>query len=726
MNEDAGLEIEKGGEPVLVLLKDELQQIRTEIGSAVASQRTTNANTRFCKWDGQSDDGRKRKVALGRDARPFEGASDSRIRLADKVINERRDEYLAAALRATPRAVGTGGEDERTAAKVSNLMKWLIRNQWGSRYRQELELLAQWMEGDSPALAVLAVWWEEETRLERRKITRDDMLGMLMPEAGRQESEVRDQESGEAQKTDPEMVAQMVDLLLNPLREAELAAMLGMLEPGIPAGRLKTMARELQMDGETVFPAPYTHGRIPRPEALRVWEDVFFRANVTDLQRAPLVVVRRWLTWAEVLEWKARDGWSGKFTQELKGKEAQSALDELTNTETNETLESGVQARRGLYEVLWGFRRAANKQGAIGIYVNVFSGLCEVAAKAEELLDYQHGEYPFIACPRERLTRRLSDTRSMSELTMTQQASLKLVNDSLEDHVQVMTNPPIKKPKGAVKYSVVLAPFGEIEEDNPRRPIEFLQRPPYPEAADKHWDRIQTEVDDYAGRENEKIPPNRAMLARQIRTDKFLGYLSDGLMMGFGLLQQYWTDEDFMRIAQIRGMPRSAAEIRGRFDLAISFDVRDLDQEYLLKKAETLLKYVRPLDTRAQLPYGKYVKQIVEAIDPNWGDMADEAEEADARVMAAETDAYVQIQNGVEPAMPELIENPNLRLERIKQLHMPRVQNPQAFAPPSAAAQALLENRVKYLQQQAAQVENATIGRIGAKPVELAEVEARA
>lgn len=709
MNEEtARLDGEAAGADVLEALKSELQTIRSEIGSAVQGLRSDNANTRYCKWDGQSTDGRKRKAAMGKDAKPFEGASDSRIRLADKVILERVNEYLAAAMRANPKAVGTGGEDERAAAKVSALMKWLVRNQWGSRYRAELELLAQWMEGDTPALSVLAVWWYEEQRLEKRRISREELMAMLMPE--------------EEQAPDDAAVNDMADLLLNPLREEELAALIGMIEPAIPRGSLKRTARELQKDGFAEFPAPYTFGRVPRPEALRVWEDVFFRANVTDLQRAPLIVVRRWLTAAEVKERQQTEGWNAKFVEQVLGHEAQSSLDDPSEAEVNEDLESGENRRRGLYEVLYGYRRAYSKLGAIGIYESVFSGLCDVTARPEELLDYQHGEYPFVACPRERLTRRLSDTRSMSELTMTQQQSLKLVNDSLEDHVQVTTNPPVKKPRGSPKYSISMAPFGEIEEDNPRRPIEFMKRPDYPSAADKHWDRIQKDVDDYTGREHAELPPLRAQLARQIRTDRFLGYLSDGLMMALQLMQQYWTDEDFERIANLKGLPKSREEIQGKYDIAISFDVRDMDNEYLLKKAEMLLKYVRPLDTRAQLPYDKFLRQIVEAIDPNWGDLAEEAEIADARVVENEEQAYVKILSGVEPAMPEMVENPNLRLETIRNVHLPRVQNPQAFAPLSPAAQALLENRVKYLQQQATQADNAVIGRIGAKPVELAEV----
>jgi len=196
--------------------------------------------------------------------------------------------------------------------------------------------------------------------------------------------------------------------------------------------------------------------------------------------------------------------------------------------------------------------------------------------------------------------------------------------------------------------------------------------------------------------------------------------------MAFALCQENFSDEDFARVANIRGMPRGRAEIQGRYDIRLSFDVRDLDQEYVLKKAEMSLKYLRPLDRRGVLPWERFLQQIVASVDPNWAEMVQPAEVADQRVVQEETDAYVRALSAVEPQMPEMIDNPELRLQTLQQLHMPRLQNPQAFAPISPAVQAILENREKYLMQQATQAQNAEIGRVGAAPVDLANVEAGA
>lgn len=700
-------------------VKDDLRTISTEISTAVQQQRLTNSQTRLCQWDGQDEDGRKHAAALGHTAVPFEGASDSRIRLADKIINERRDDYLTAATRSLPRAMGMEGTDEGRAGKLTTLVRWLIKNQWGNDYRSELELLAQWMEGDTPGLAVLGVFWHEERALSRKTVTREDVLAELMggQEAGQEMA-------GEPAPPDPMELAMLFEL--TEMRDT-LAAILMGLYPTLTRKQAKRTANALQTEGEADIPAEYTRAA-PRIEALRMYDDIFFRAWVTDLQRAQRIFVRRWMTKAEVMAAAKAEGWDAGFVTELlgdgdeKGKAGQSALYETESRQENVTSATyweRKQSVQDLYEVLWCYSRAATAGGALGIYVQVLSGVCETAATGRDLLNYAHGEYPFVPFARERLTRRLVDTRSVSELAATAQHSQKLINDSIEDHVQVLTNPPLIVPKGNPKYQVALAPFGQIDGYGREKP-EFLQRPPYPEAADRHAKRVGLETDDYFGRENAELPPNRAIQARQARVDRFLGALCDGVRQAAQLCQQFMSDEQVQRVVGGAGLPiaRSVEEIQGQYDFMWSFDVRDLDSEFIIKKADLLLK-VRPFDTQGILPWAQYVVNIVQAIDPNWADQIPPASVAQGRIIGEEQDNYVRILSGVEPEMPEKPENPELRMQVLQGLHAPRQQNPQLYGPVPPAAEMILENRMKYLQQATAQQENAVIGRIGTKPLEL-------
>jgi hypothetical protein len=529
-----------------------------------------------------------------------------------------------------------------------------------------------------------------------------------------------------------------------PGREAELEAMLAAMFPNASKVTLRAAVRDLQAMGTARLPREYVRVNLPELRALRLFDDVWFRGNVTDVQRAPLVVVRSWLTKAEVLEWAERDEWNDQFVAELigedgttgqrdngttgqrdygDGKAGRSALDDMQQVTTPTAVADSDlgMLRRGLYEVLWAYSRAATEDGAVGVYCTVMSGLCSVAGTEKRLIEDRTGEYPFVLFRRERKTRRVTESRGVPELVVTQQKSLKLLADSFEDHVQVTTNPPLKVPPGSARYQVALMPFGQID-SNPRAPVEFLERPPYPTAAEKHRVAVQFDIDDFWGRESELVPPQRRLLKSQHRVNVMLAALSEVLMKAVQLCQRYMTDEDMVRVARTTWTGRSTKEIQGRFDLQVSFDVRDMDSEFLMKKGELIMKYARPLDTRGTVPWELLVRNIVEQIDPAWAEMLPAPDAAMMQVRQDEMDAYLKVINGVEPEMPEKIEAPQMRLQVLQEMHAPRMQNPGAFAPMTPAAQAMLENRAKYLQQQATQQENAVIGRVGAKPVDTAEI----
>ena len=76
------------------MTREAISTLLSEISQAEADasyyygRKVENFNTRFCLWAGQSEDGRKHQSALGRKPFPWDGAADSRIRLADTITNE--------------------------------------------------------------------------------------------------------------------------------------------------------------------------------------------------------------------------------------------------------------------------------------------------------------------------------------------------------------------------------------------------------------------------------------------------------------------------------------------------------------------------------------------------------------------------------------------------------------------------------------------------------------
>ena len=104
--------------------------IAVTVGGALLVERARNV--RFCEWSGQSPDGRKHGDDLGVEAMPFEGAADSRIPLADGIINDKvalsvqaffRSQVQAVPIETSdgPRAAATIGaaRDRATAAVIA-------------------------------------------------------------------------------------------------------------------------------------------------------------------------------------------------------------------------------------------------------------------------------------------------------------------------------------------------------------------------------------------------------------------------------------------------------------------------------------------------------------------------------------------------------------------------------------------------------------------------------
>jgi hypothetical protein len=705
----------RDAEQELKELKESISEIRTTVADDIAARRATARETLWCEWSGQSDDGRKRAESLGYDAEPFEGASDNRVRLAERLAREHTMQKVAAATRATPKAIGTESNDTNAAARIETLIQWLIRNQWGSDYRRQCKLLAWWQEVDTPAGSVCMVDWEREFSIRLTRVTPEDVIGLYLAQVGQQATE--------------EDAASAAQIVYNWGREADLVALLQSLYPDMRPARAKKAAKQLYEEGEAEIPEKYAKVNMPRIAAKRLYYDIFFHANTTDIQRARVVFHREWLSKAEVLERAATNEWNEEFVEELigdgrtkGGHEAESAWE--TSTDAEAVLDDLSESDRhtGMYEVLTAYRRAATEDGAIGIYVTTFSGLCNTAAKETELFERSHGKYPFVYFAREVLSERLIDSRGIPEVYQSQQQTLKLLKDSFEDFVQINMQPPLMGPEKA-RFKLTFGPKAFLPK-GARETYEYLQRPPYPQAADKYWEETRREINEEDGRPGDDIDPALVQLATQDRVDEFLAPLADVFAMVVQLCQEFMTDADVQRVVGGAGMPiaRSSAEIQGKYDIRLSFDVRDMDMEGVIGKAKVILENLKPLDVRAILPYEQIVSRLLAAIDPNLADMVASVETADAREISDERAIFVGMLNGVEGPMPEGGINAALRLQVEQQLIGERQSNPAAYPPVSPIAMAMIENRMKYLQFQQSQMQNASIGRVGTEPVKAQEV----
>lgn len=694
----------------LARLKKDIPVLDSGLMNDVWTKRLQAENVRYCRWNGQAPDGRKHADYLGEGPLPFEGAMDAQIRTADKICNLRVAEYVASIMWPNIRTSGTESGDGASAAKIKTLVLWLVRNQWAQQWVNQMELLAQYQEGDSPGAAVCFVDWRKERALELRTITPADLAGII--------AEMVQQELS------PDMQADIVDMATNPLRADELRDVLAGIFPTMRKARIADVIRQLHETGQAEFPAPYVKVNMPVIEALRVYEDIFFPLNtLVDLQRARVIYRRKWVTRAEGLEIAATEGWDEQFVKDVfgdgkegTGAEGKSAFFDYNRfLLTRATRIANAEPRRGLYEIVFAYERLVNDDGIPGIYITTFSGSSEVAAKDRELFNRKHGKYPFVAFTSESITSFILDSRGVPERAVTHQNEQKLYRDSTSDHVQQVVNPPLIKPAGKARYDLLRAPFGEIDA-GPRDRVEYLKGPDYPRIALDMMAVSEKDIAEYFGLPHKDLDPSVTLALRQHRINRFLASVGEVLYMAVELCQQFMTDADLQRVVGGAGMevPRTTREIQGRYDLVLCVDVRDWDMEFLKQKAEIFLNYIKRLDPHNIVDNDPLAASLLSSIDPNLAEQAVKpANFANAQEIAAATDAFVKCLNGVRPDMSEGGINAQLRLQVFQGLVQARQAVPAAYPPLSPAAAALIEEYMKYLQFQGQQMVNAQTGRLG-------------
>tara|TARA_B100001094_G_scaffold60571_1_gene56118 strand:- start:28266 stop:30500 length:2235 start_codon:yes stop_codon:yes gene_type:complete len=703
----------------LTNLKNEMDQIMQDAAYDVNARRSDANDARYCRWPGQSSDGLVHSADLdGKEAFPFEGAPDSRIRTADMLVNERAKILVAAATRAQVTVKGTESRDMRLGAYLTIVLRWVLENQLGSSWRRTLERMAQYQEGDVPAGALMGIYWNREVALERATLGLEEVLEFYMASA-------RVEEGAEVEGYAEEFIGLFQDKE-GDNRVADI--IMGGL-PHLKRRTAKRMAKELRENMVVVDGVPSTEAEYPRPYVRknglkltthRMFEDVFFSSNVHDIQRARVIYVREWLTEVELRERTFTHDYSEKYVEEVLKHEGETGF---PNYEYSDFVDNQLviktpddRARRGLFEQVTAYHRASNDDGIPGVYYTCFHVNVDEAAKPRQLLPYAHGDYPFVWFGRETLTSRLWDSRSVPELSMSMQKLQKIFWDSYGAHVQLTTVPPVKVPKSRPNEGMALGPLKQIKEGRPGE-IEFMNPPAYPNANDKARVDVERMIDTYFGRFSDSVPPAITQLHVQDMADRFLASLKDTFLMALQLIQQYMDQETITRITGSKeGIPmaNSTAEIQGKFDLQVVFDAKDLDAEQVIKKAEVIGKYILPMDTLGTAQRDQIVSRLFAGIDPNMADdVLQPVEAASAKEVDDEMKNFALIAAGVEPPMQPEGQNYDLRA---KVLNGIAEQNPAAVERLSEDSVAILQARLKHLGHMVQQRENAQIGRVGARP----------
>jgi hypothetical protein len=672
-------------------------------------------DVRHCRWSGQSSDGRKHAGDLGRDAFPWEGASDARIRVADEIVNDEVRMMMRSFRNAGFQAVGIGTEDIEAGVRVSQLLRWQTQVAMRDQVRRELEMAAQWREAFGSSVS--CVQWEQQLRRVPRLIALDDIAGAVAaPMLPMAESE--------------EQAAAIMDearsAVLDPLQEAMMIEVLRTLFPLASVGEARKALQVLRQGEVAELDEAEIFDGGPRWTALQTFVDVFFPVNTWDIQRARWVAHRELVSEADL---KARvltedydEAWVKRAVEQkgsslIRGAAGTWAAGLLSqNTGRPGFLEGTMDEAKDLVEIFHFYYKLTTDKGVPQVRKCVLHPDVSDLMGWSGPLPYDHGLYPYVVHQREYLARCILESRGVPELADTWQQEIKAQRDSRVDRTSLTTLPPVLVPpsRGARRLQ-----FGPGAQWPKRRgeEIEWMRIPPFDGASIEIERATERSCDKYFGRLTENNPPDRAVLYMQHLVDGWLGEMEQMASMTLQLDQQYMPDDIAIRVMG-RPIRMSRQEIQGKFDLQLVFDVRNLNGEMLKEKLEMINTMVLPLDQFGILDKAKMVQLVLGAVDPMMADLVLQSMDAASdQQVQDEQDILARMVAGMETKMePTAGMNYGLRLQVLQQ----SIQaNPelQQMIQGRQILQQMVEARMQFLGFQAQQQQNAVIGRVGASPV---------
>lgn len=667
-----------------------------------------NERTRFNLWENQTSDGKKH----GTDedpAKPWEGASDQRVFLADEIINDDVALSCTALWRTLLDVDGVGIEDDADAAVARQVMTWLIHNVQEEELDREIELSAQFWK--TYGWTVLHTTWEREIALRVIEVS-----------VNRIDAETL------ATIQDPTREAEAMQLIVA-LWDTWVADALGAVvedPPTLEAKEARRIVRELRTDGKTKVHVPYVCRNEPSIRALRPWVDVFIPDDAGDLQRSRVYV--RWYYRPEELDAKVlTECWDQEWVHQAKlTKGHKSVWSNSISQNPLDRYEAIIEEGSEYVEVVFGYSRRIDSRGLPGVYLTIFSphvtkgeGGNEDLVAQHGLLDYWHGKMPFIPLTNEWIARSVTSSRGVPEVAGPMQRVEKVEEDSQIDRAALTTLPPRLVPGRILQENRNLE-FGPactvpiMRGEDPK----FMPVPARDGVSDSILGRNRTRVDSYFGRLSNEIPAPRAQVRQQYAVGKFLKAWGRAFRQEWALVQQYMSPKEWERITNVPKPEWGPNEIGRGYDLILATDVRDFDAEFVTKKLEAVSKFVLPEDAAGVIDRAKLIMLKLRAIDPVMARqiVVDQTQASQALFQRVNMEVASMFL-GNPPQLVEGDPTAEAQLKFAVQIvqsnpnYMQALQEGGRF---SEAMQLWGKNREQSVVQQ----QNKTVGRLGVKPME--------
>ncbi len=707
-----------------------------------------NEETRRMIWAGQSPDGRKWDELMeeGKKAMPWNGSSDTRVPGVDGVVNFMVALLTAAFRKAELRATTVNMDQAPLSAGVSDFLHWMVHTKYRKNLRLQAELSAQY--AGEYGFAIAYIGWEREIGKRRVTVSLTQLTASVPPPAtGGGQSPIQQLLAQIGDPTQDEASAEILRALYRQYVVQQMAGS-GFYEQELDDEKLldlklslaKKYVRELRATGECDVPMPYVCRNDPLVRVCKPYQEVLAARGTMMLQQARAIFWRRWMTEAE-LESKRADGWNedwidlvkltkGNISSWAGALGATSLTGPSTKTVGNTTYLKITEENNPLIEVVYAYVKKVDEDGVTGVYETIFSPHViddpklrgrqepgEFYAK-HELINYAHGQYPFVELKRENLGPALTDSRSVSEIAGTWQNEEKKQRDMLFNRADWDTLPPVRVPKlGGVDYK--LGPGAQVPLSRAQDIGAINLDAPPATLALELVKLLQAQRANYFGVFDEAVHPALLALIQEKLGDDFYTFWGEVMLQMFTLTLQF----NPQLIVAVTGNTALANldpfTMMEDVQIGLEFDLKDLNPDYLLAKMDMINQKILPGDVTGTLDRAGVTAYLTRSVDPRLAqNFIQDNKTASQKTFDEVQKNVANAMLGFEPNYADASNDPTapMKLQFLQTLMQsnPKIQQ---WMQQDDRFKALLVNYSKNLQMGVDQQQNKQVGRLGVRPV---------
>jgi hypothetical protein len=227
--------------------------------------------------------------------------------------------------------------------------------------------------------------------------------------------------------------------------------------------------------------------------------------------------------------------------------------------------------------------------------------------------------------------------------------------------------------------------------------------------------QVESRHANYFGLLHPSVPPAKQQVIVQKEINNWFGVWSKIFSQTFQLCLQYMPAEEIQRVINMP-LPQNISEIAGQFDFILKYDVRDMDNEYVMKKLQAISQFVVPLDAGGVIDRNQLIQEIMMAISP------DAARTMITDQKGASQKMFKDVQNDIGMMMlgneALYVENDPAAASKLQYTQQVLQSNPKAqqASKTDQQFQQLLQKYMKNLQFSMQQQQNKQIGKIGVTP----------